>query len=440
MPARLFRLTAIAALTALAALAVAPFAAPFAAPLAAQERSLVAVFSETQWREPTFVVSRASYVGVFELVGGTRVVQLYPRGDAAARTALPAGETPLAMLDVNLGRLIDAPGVRTVFWQNGTFDQRHMPVSSVTDARTLLLVASTSPLAVGLPSEFPARHARALLAVNSALPPQVRAVQAAMAAVHPALTGAELASDLQTMWLSSNPELRGSVASIGARDPYDSGLGCDAIYPYGYAAFTTYSSMRGCPDAFIPVWGYGWWVPAYPVFFTPRPAAPPATPTYGVPPVTPATSGRVRHVVDKAPIETVPTTSFSASSAATGSVQNIAGGGRVETVPMVAPPGALPLGGGGGSPRALGDRAQIREDVPRYARPASPAPPSGGTPVTPVVREAPRAVSAPAPVLVAPAPSRSAPAPAAASPAPRPTTGSGSRELTPGGAKPHARH
>lgn len=408
-----------------------------AVPAAAQERSLVARFSETRWHEPTFVVSRAAYVGVFELLGGTRVVQLYPRGEAAAATALPAGETPLAMLDVNIGRVTGAPGVRTVFWQNGSYDQRQAPSSGVTEARTLLLIASDQPLAVGLPSEFRARFPRALAAIDSALPPQVRAVQATMAAVYPALATADLASDLQTMWLASSPAFHGSVASIGANDPYDNGLGCDAIRPYGYAAVTTYSSMIGCPEPYIPLWGYGWWIPGIPVYFPVTPRAVPNGPTIGVFPVSP-TSSRVRHVADKAPIEQVPALTSSAFSAPSGSVSNIAGGGRIETVPAVAAyPMAAPGGRGGGALHAVGERAQIHEDVPSYARPAGAPSSRGAGPGTHEGGVGQRPVSAPAPVFVAAAHDSPAPVRAAASPTHSPSSGGG-REQSHSSQKPRA--
>ena len=382
-----------------------------AAPLA-QERTLVARFSATQWREPTFVVSRAAYVALFEIVTDLQVRQLYPRGSAAAATRLPAGETPLAMLDVNVGRLVEAPGVRTVFWQGGSYGQRRAPESAVTDARTFLLVASDEPLTLGLPSEFGAAFDVALARVDSTLPGSVRTVQAVVAAVHPASRTADVASELETMWLAWNPALRGAAASIGANDPYNSGLGCDAIYPYGYAAFTTYASMRGCPEPYIPVWfGHGWGYGG--VVFVPAPRSGGGrAPIIGVPPNAPATaphlSARVRRLDKQWPIEQVPASTIPAFAPTPGTVRNVAGGGLVERVP--APGAPMPVGGGAGGPplRAAPERAR-QEFVP-IGVPAA-APPRGG----------PRAVSAPPPVLGAPAAAR----PAASAPRPAPSSNGG---------------
>ena len=399
-----------------------------AAPSAAQERSLVARFSATQWREPTFVVSRASYIALFEMVSATQVRQLYPRGMAAAATRLPAGETPLAMLDVSIGRIVEAPGVRTVFWQGGDFGQRHVPASEAIDARSFLLVASTEPLVVGMPSEFAGAFAVALSRVDSALPAQVRAVQAVVAAVHPASKTAEVASELETMWLAANPSLRGAATSIGANDADGAAIGCEAIYPYGYAAVTTYASTRGCPDAFVPLWfDFGGWGTTG-VLFIPAPMTggerPPVVGfTPSSPTAAPHVSGRVRHVGREWPIEQRPVSTGSAFSAPANRVQNVAGGGREERVPLPAPPPTTGGGGGGGgvgrSGRPVADRAR-EEFVPRASAPSVPARPWGGAPATTPVREAPRRVSPASPVLSAPAAPR-----AASSPPARPATSRG---------------
>ena len=258
------------------------------APLAAQGRML-ARFSEAQWREPTFVVDRAAYVAIFEVLDGGRVAQRYPRVEAQGAFALPAGETLLSDLDVNVGRMTEPPGSRTVFWSGGSYGTRPVATGSAPTARVLVLVASPAPLRVVPSSEFPALFQQSLAGTDSSLERRARTVAAIVAAVRPT-ADAEVATDIATMWLVSYHEFRGAGRSLAAGDPISRGAGCETG-GYGIGILTTYSLEAACGPEFAHAqlngsWGFGW-APFYPVYYTqPRrsPAAPTVPVTIGVRP------------------------------------------------------------------------------------------------------------------------------------------------------------
>ena len=401
-----------------------------AIPVGAQG-TLMAKFSEGQWREPTFVVSRAAHVAVFELLDGGRIAQRYPRVEAQNEFALPAGETPLSYLDVNIGRLTQEPGTRTVFFNAGGYGVRPVANASAPTAHTMILVSSTAPLRIGPSAEFPAIAAKELEAIDASTERKARALAAVLAAVRPA-GSAEVASDVVTMWSVDYREFRGAGTSIAAGDPlpgthwggyreggYYSAGGCGG---YGIGVITTQSPEFACGRE--AVWmGGGWaydigagYVPYLPFYYGDGGRRAPSAPTienkpYGVFPgsrLTPTgpQGGVVR--APEPPVEQVP-----AMRGRWGG--SIAGSGEV---PMGTPVGALNNGGGGG-----GEAPHAAPTVSRYSGPifvAPSAPPARAPQGSGAV-----AVSTPAPILVAPmsAPAAGARGPAPAVSASRPTSG-----------------
>ena len=305
---------------------ILPFVACMLAalPLGAQV-ALLARFSESQWREPTFVVSQAAYVGVFELLDGGRIVQRFPRAEAQGFFALPAGETPLTYLDVNVGRVTEPPGSRTVFWNGGTYGTRPVASGGRPTARTLMLVASATPLRVGPSSEFPALARAALDSVDRALGSRERALAAVLAVVRPS-GEADVASDVQTLWFVSYPEAHGMARSLAADDPVMYRGTCDVVSSASNACGTSlehggmphdgYGSSYG--SSYGGGWGWGWlpyYVPYFPTAMPRMAPTRPMTPvTVGVlpgqrvTPMGPQGGGPSRGVVQlpDGPVEQVP--------------------------------------------------------------------------------------------------------------------------------------
>ena len=396
-----------------------------ALPLGAQERTLDAGFSRTAYAEPTFFVSRAAYVAVFELVGGDRVVQRYPRVEAQAATALPAGETTLAWLDVNLGRIADAPGTRTVFYRSGMAASSGGFPTRAPTARTMLLIASTQRLKVGASVDFLARFRDALDRQPAGRDVQDRALAAVVDVVRPDDAAAELVTSLETMWVVAFPEFRGAALSAYANESYGYGSACDAIAPFGYAAYATWTNTVGCPDPYV---GY---FPGGVFFFLPRlpfPHGPYADvprdprPTGPVPgtPVPPRGSPGVHRAkpltTETMPAVAVPVQTHGGFVFAGPAVDHrpIDGGAGGAARREAAPPVARPLG-----PEPV-ISAPVRAE-PQRGEPAHAEPPryqhQPATRTTEPVRreperyepvarpaEAPR--PAPQPILVAPAPTR----------------------------------
>ncbi|MBI3789328.1 MAG: hypothetical protein HY275_00415 [Gemmatimonadetes bacterium] len=412
------------------------FAVTVALPLGAQG-SLVARFSESQLREPTFVVSRSAYVAVFEVLDGGRVVQRFPRVEAQARFALPAGESLLSDLDIPLGRVTEAPGSRTVFWSGGRYGTRPVAYGSAPAARTLVLVASTSPLRVGPSAEFPALFRGAFEKSDSTRSRDDRTVATIAELVRPE-GAADVATELTTMWLTDYREFRGAAASIASGDPLPSNGIAGGCGGYNIGVLTTYSQELAC-GAYQPVWmGGGWsysfgagYVPYFPIFFVPtrttaNPGSRPNT-TVGVLPgqrVTPtgpfggSANPRITRVAEP-PVEEIP------------QARIVRWNGGIAGAPMTGGPAvgsgpALGAGGGGGGPatRAGGTSGfapiigAIMPSLPPGAPPpahagpvATSAPvlaaPAGAHPVTgapasrgPAPAGAPKPGAAPAPVTV----------------------------------------
>lgn len=389
-----------------------------AAEIAGAQGTFVARFSESQWREPTFVVSRPAYVGVFELLDGGRIAQRYPRVEAQNEFALPAGETALSYLDVPIGRLTDAPGTRTVFFNSGGYGARPVATGAAPMAHTLILVASSAPLRIGPSAEFPALAAKQLAATDSSLSRHDRALAAVLALVRPASGDAQMATEVSTLWSIDYKEYRGLGRSIAAGDPLpgtynryrEGGYGGDgyrsgACGGYGIGVITTYSSEYACGRE--AVWmGGGWaydigagYVPYLPIYFRNRRSPGSTTPEnkpVGVFPgqrVTPTgpQGGGVR--VSEPPIEQVP----ALRGRWTGS---IAGAGEMPMAP--ASPAAMGGGGGGGGGGHAMPTAQ------RYSGPVFVAPASASPPARPLAAGGATQVAGPTPILVAPA---AAPAP-----------------------------
>ena len=235
-----------------------------ALPLGAQERTLDARFSQTAYAEPTFYVNRAAFVAVFEILGGDRVVQRYPRVEAQAATALPAGETALAWLDVNIGRVTDAPGTRTVFYRDGQATSGAGFPARAATARTMLLVASTQRLNVGASADFLPRFREALDRQPAGRDGQERVLAAVTQVVRPDDAGVEFVTYVETMWVVGFPEFRNSAVSAYANESYGYGSACDAIAPFGYAAYATWTDTSGCPSPFVA------YFPGYLFFALPR--------------------------------------------------------------------------------------------------------------------------------------------------------------------------
>lgn len=391
---------------------------------AGAQSALVARFSESQWREPTFVVSRAAYIGVFELLDGGRIAQRYPRVEAQNEFALPPGETALSYLDVRIGRLTDSPGTRTVFFNSGGYGARPVASGGAPMAHTLILVASSAPLRIGPSSEFPAIAAKMLASTDSALSRHDRAVAAVLAAVRPAAADADVATEVSTMWAAEYKEFRGMGRSIAAGDPLpgrrggyrEAGYGGEgyssgACGGYGVGVLTTYSAEFACGRE--AVWmGGGWaydigagYVPYLPTYWrgrrAPTTAAPENKPV-GVFPgqrVTPTgpQGGGVR--VPEPPVEQVP----AMRGRWTGSIAGAA------EVPVSQPAAPMGSGGGGGG----GQAAPVGRHY--YGGPSGIAP-TPGAPASRPVEGGTTQVYVATPVLLAPAAGSTKPAATASAP------------------------
>lgn len=386
------------------------------APPAMAQGTLVARFSETSFREPTFVVSQPSYVGVFEVLDGAKVVQRFPRVEAQASWILPAGESRLGDLDVVLGRVTDAPGTRTVFWNGGGYGNYPVAQGARTTARTLILVAASRPLRAGPSAEFPARYAEAWARTDSTAAREVRTLEALLAVVKPE-GAAEVATERTTLWVTDYREFRGAGVSIAANDPVPY-VGTGACSGYNVGVITTYSQELACGAQ--PVWmGGGWatsfgagYVPYFPIFTTVPTAPPSASPAPGQPPVgvfpgtrvTPtgpfggSPSARVTRVPEP-PVQQVPayrTVYWSGG---------IAGTPVTGTGPL-AGPGAPAVGGGGGPggegrggvshvAPVMGAPMPALPMAPRQSAPSAAPAIAGGHPAGGVLPGQPVAVAAP---------------------------------------------
>ena len=396
------------------------------APVGAQG-TLVARFSESQFREPTFVVSQAAYVGIFEVLDGGRVAQRFPRVEAQGRFALPAGETALSFLDVNIGRVTETPGTRTVFWTGGGYGNRPVAAGAASTARTLILVASTSPLRMGPSAEFPELFQKSLARADSTLSRDKRTVAAVVAAVQPE-GEAQVTTEITTLWVTDYREFRGAGVSIAANDPLPYLHGGATCGGYGIGVLTTYSAELACGRE--PIWmGGGWsygfgagFVPFLPTYYLPgthnrAPTAPNAPPPVGVFPGQRLPSpgpqgGGVTRVAD-GPIEQVP------------ALRRVYWSGGIAGAPALPASGggsADPVGGGGGG-GAGRPAGFVRGEAPMLPSPISHAPASAGPPSHPAPVNAPVLVGVvrppvgPAhPVAAAPPPGHLVAKPAASAP------------------------
>jgi hypothetical protein len=354
-----------------------------AIPLGAQDRAFSAGFSQSAYAEPTFFISREAYVAVFEVLAGDRVVQRYPRVEAQAAATLPAGESTLAWLDVNLGRIVEAPGTRTVFYRDDASASAGFPARAAI-ARTMILVASTERLRIGASADFLARFRDAYGRLPAGPDEQDRTVAAVTEVARPDDPGAEVVTKVQTMWVVSYPEFRSAATSAYANDAYGYGSACDAIAPWGYAAYATWTNTVGCPNPYVAYFpgAYFFALPRFPFGYGPYAATPFSRGPTGVAPAgpfVPAGSSGVHHGKPLT-TQTLPAVDMPAPNR----------GGVVFAGPAVD---HRPIDG-------RGQASGLREEPVQPTRRVGPAP---------VVVEQFR-----------PEPARSAPAPAPA-PAPRPT-------------------